>query len=106
MNAINRLLVIWLTAVAVGPATIYAQKRADYATERYGLFVTDNRQNLRIAFEVLSDLVIVPVQVNDSDAHNFILGTGVSTSIITDPAALIPKSLRLTRKVTITGAGE
>lgn len=106
MNAINRLLVIWLTAVAVGPATIYAQKRADYEKERYGFFLTDNRKKLHIPFEVHSNLIIVPVQVNDSDTLNFILDTGVSTTIITDPTALIPNSLRLTRKVTITGAGE
>lgn len=106
MKAISKLLVIWLAAVAVGPATISAQKRVDRENDKYGFFLTGNRKILRIPFEVHSNLIIVPVQVNGSDTLNFILDTGVSTTIITDPGALVPNSLRLTRKVTITGAGE
>jgi hypothetical protein len=51
-------------------------------------------------------LIIVPVQINDSDTLRFILDTGVSTTLITDPNALRRQNLRLTRKVVLAGAGE
>jgi hypothetical protein len=108
MKGTYRLLAIWLAAFAGIPATTTAQKRfADYEKERYGYFLTESKKKaLRIPFEVHSNLIVVPVQVNNSDTLRFILDTGVSTTIITDPGALVPNSLRFTRKVTISGAGE
>ncbi len=107
MKGTYRLLAIWLAAFAGISATTTAQKRfAEYEKERYGYFLTESKKVLRIPFEVHSNLIVVPVQVNNSDTLRFILDTGVSTTIITDPGALVPNSLRFTRKVSISGAGE
>lgn len=107
MKRIIKLLAIGIAAFAgLSAPTIAQKKRANFDSERYGYFLVDNKKTLRVPFEVHSNLIVVPVQINNGDTLRFILDTGVSTTIITDPTALVPNSLRLTRKVTIAGAGE
>ncbi|MVM39796.1 signal protein PDZ [Spirosoma sp. HMF3257] len=74
--------------------------------DRYGFFIAGNRTWTRIPFQLHSNLIIVPVRVNESDTLYFILDTGVSNTIITDPSVFLKKPLTLTRKVKISGAGE
>ncbi|UFH55339.1 aspartyl protease family protein [Spirosoma sp. KNUC1025] len=74
--------------------------------DRYGFFIAGNRTWTRIPFQLHSNLIVVPVKVNDSDTLRFILDTGVSNTIITDPNAFRKKPLLLTRKVKLNGAGE
>ena len=61
--------------------------------DRYGFFISGNRTWTRIPFQLHSNLIIVPVRINESDTLYFILDTGVSNTIITDPAALLKKPL-------------
>ncbi len=82
-----------------------AQKNRD-PEDKFGFFLDGKRQTARIPFEFHSNLIIVPVQINDSDTLHFILDTGVSTTLITDPQALSKQRLRITRQVNIAGAGE
>lgn len=74
--------------------------------EKYGYFLDKNHKTARIPFELHSNLILVYVKINDSDSLRFILDTGVSSIIITDPHALKADKLRLTRKVNLNGAGE
>lgn len=74
--------------------------------ERYGFFIANNRSWTRIPFQLHSNLIVVPVTINGSDTLRFILDTGVSNTIITDPRAFRTKPITLTRKVKINGAGE
>ena len=74
--------------------------------ERFGFFIAGNRTWTRIPFQLHSNLIIVPVRINDSDTLHFILDTGVSSTIITDPNTFRKKPLTLTRKIKISGAGE
>ena len=74
--------------------------------DRYGFFIAGNRAWTRIPFQLHSNLIIVPVRINDSDTLQFILDTGVSNTIITDPSAFRKQPLRLTRKIKLSGAGE
>lgn len=74
--------------------------------DRYGFYIAGNRSWTRIPFQLHSNLIIVPVMINDSDTLHFILDTGVSNTIITDPSAFQKKPLMLSRKVKLNGAGE
>lgn len=76
------------------------------ARDKYGFFLASNRHHTRIRFQLHSNLIIVPVQVNGSDTLSFILDTGVSSVIVTDPAAVKKQSMHYTRKVQLSGAGE
>lgn len=74
--------------------------------DRYGFFIAANRTWTRIPFQLHSNLIIVPVRINDSDTLQFILDTGVSNTIITDPSVFKKQPLTLARKVKLNGAGE
>lgn len=91
-----------LTVGSVG----WADNRPTPDRDRFGFFINGGRSVTRIPFQLHSNLIIVPVRINESDTLQFILDTGVSNTIITDPAAFRKQSLKLTRKMKITGAGE
>lgn len=74
--------------------------------DKYGFFIAGGRNWTRIPFQLHSNLIIVPVRVNDSDTLQFILDTGVSNTIVTDPNAFKKQPLRLSRKIKLVGAGE
>lgn len=74
--------------------------------DKFGFFLDGKRKAARIPFEFHSNLIIVPVQINGSDTLHFILDSGVSTTLITDPNALDKQKLTLTRQVNLAGAGE
>ncbi|MCK8492214.1 MULTISPECIES: aspartyl protease family protein [Spirosoma] len=74
--------------------------------DRYGFYIAGNRSWTRIPFQLHSNLIIVPVRINDSDTLHFILDTGVSNTIITDPSIFKKQPLTLARKMKIAGAGE
>jgi predicted aspartyl protease len=79
-----------------------SQKKDD----KFGFFLQGNSKFTRIPFQMHANLIIVPVHVNDSDTLHFILDTGVSSVIITNPDAVKKQKLRYTRRVQLTGAGE
>ncbi|MFN4147621.1 MAG: aspartyl protease family protein, partial [Runella sp.] len=86
---------------------VVAQKFSKKEKEdKFGFFLQGNAKFARIPFEMHANLIIVPVKVNNSDTLHFILDTGVSSVIITDPQALSHQKLNFTRRVTLTGAGE
>lgn len=72
----------------------------------FGLYLKGRHKTTRIPFELQSNLIIVPVKVNDSDTLRFILDSGVSTILITDPKVAVVKKMKPVRKVQIAGAGE
>ncbi len=72
----------------------------------FGFHFSKNRKIVTVPFQLLSNLIVVPVIINKSDTLNFILDTGVSNIIITDPKLGDKLGLKKTRKVKISGAGE
>ena len=100
-------LVVLLTLLLSGFSRSYAQKpEAWEPADKFGFFLEGKRKVTRIPFEFHSNLIVVPVQINGSDTLHFILDTGVSTTLITDPKALSQQHLQLTRPVVLSGAGE
>lgn len=97
-----------LTVTLFTPAVILAGSDKDHpvSEEKYGYFLDRNYKSARIPFELHSNLIILYAKINDTDSLRFILDTGVSSIIITDPYVLKANKLRLTRKVNLTGAGE
>ncbi|MDF7817819.1 aspartyl protease family protein [Runella sp. MFBS21] len=87
------------------PFFLFAQK-ARKKDDRFGYFLSGNSKFTRIPFEMHANLIVVPVKVNDSDTLHFILDTGVSSVLITNPDAIKKQKFHFTRKVQLTGAGE
>jgi hypothetical protein len=76
------------------------------AMERDGIFrFSSHRQSEKIAVRIAHNLVIVPLQINDSPPMNFILDTGVRTSLITEPALAYMLDLDIHEMVFIMGLG-
>jgi predicted aspartyl protease len=74
--------------------------------EKFGFQLTKRRKITRIPFEFQANLVIVPVKVNNSDTLRFILDTGVSSILLTDPQIAEKQKMKFVRSVKISGAGE
>ena len=74
--------------------------------EKFGFQLIKRRKITRIPFEFQANLVIVPVKVNNSDTLRFILDTGVSSILITDPQIAKLQRMKFVRNVKISGAGQ
>ncbi len=96
---------IYLALLSLFPFFLSAQKSIK-KEEKFGYFLLGNSKFTRIPFELHANLIVVPVKVNSSDTLHFILDTGVSSVIITNPEAVKNQKLRYTRRVQLTGAGE
>jgi PDZ domain/Aspartyl protease len=79
---------------------------AAQVSEPFGFYLRGNRSFAKIPFEMHSNLIIVPIHINNSDTLRFILDTGVSSIIVTDPKILSNQKLNFSRRVKISGAGE
>ena len=47
-------------------------------------FTSENRKKVTIPFKLSSNLIIIPIKINDSPTLQFILDTGIKTAIITE----------------------
>jgi hypothetical protein len=65
-----------------------------------------NRTRIILPFQFVKNLIIVPVTINGKGPFNFILDTGVSLVIITDPSLKSLLNIQNFRNMKITGLGE
>lgn len=71
-----------------------------------GLQFVKKKKVIHLPFESHSNLIILPIQINKSDTLNFILDTGISMTLITDPTVAASVGLHYVRTVKIVGVGE
>ncbi len=69
-------------------------------------FMSKKQKVAHIPFEIHSNLLVIKVTIDQSDTLRFILDTGVSSTIITDPEVAQKIGYKYVRTVSITGAGE
>ncbi|TDB63645.1 aspartyl protease family protein [Arundinibacter roseus] len=72
----------------------------------FGFHLTDKRRSVKVPFELHANLIIVPAQINGSDTLRFILDTGVSSTIITDPSVSRFINTDYVRSVRLEGVGK
>jgi len=85
----------------------YEQNTAQYfANNRGFLFDNPRKKEITIKFKSASNLIIIPVTINDSDTLNFILDTGVRYPIITELPFVNKLNLNYLMPVQIKGLGE
>lgn len=68
------------------------------------LFKGDRHKDA-ISFIMVKNLIIVPIYINNKGPFNFILDTGVSPMIITDPTLIDSIGLKVSRSIKISGLG-
>jgi len=82
-------------------------KKIHTYNERTGfIFENPKKKSITINFKTSSNLIIIPVAINNSDTLNFILDTGVNYPIITELPFVNKLSLNYLQPITINGLGD
>lgn len=68
-------------------------------------FSNPRQRSLRLPFKSVNNLIIIPIQINGSDTLNFILDTGINTSIICELSTGENLKLNYARKIQLQGLG-
>jgi len=77
-----------------------------FANNRGFLFDNQRKKSITIKFKTSSNLIIIPVTINESDTLNFILDTGVRYPIITELPFVDKLNLNYLMPFPIKGLGE
>ncbi|RYU95978.1 aspartyl protease family protein [Emticicia agri] len=84
----------------------FAQKDRKKDT-RYGYHFKGKKQKFaKFPFDLHANLIVLKAALDDSDTLRFILDTGVTSTIVTDPKRALTLDVKYVRRVKITGAGE
>ncbi len=70
------------------------------------VFFTSKRKSISLPFKLVHNLIIIPVQINDSQPLNFILDSGVRNTLITRLNFSDSLSLNQAGRITIQGLGK
>jgi len=64
------------------------------------------KRKISIPFELINNLVVVPLRINDSDTLHFVLDTGVGRMLITELPEDKELAIKYTRNVKLSGLGD
>ncbi len=81
--------------------SLYAQQQIQNLS-----FASSTQKSVSFPFKFINNLIILPVIINDSDTLQFILDTGVGTSIMTELSIGDSLLLNYTRQVKLNGLGQ
>ena len=103
----NRIPVVILVSLFFFTTQYFALAQRKAKVSAFGFhFKGLHQKTTKIKFELYSNLIVVKVRIDKSDTLNFILDTGVSSFILTDPSLAQKLNLEFSRQVKINGAGE
>lgn len=74
-------------------------------SDRYGFYFAKHQTRVQIPFEYRSNLIIIPVCINERYPMHFIVDTGVGHTIITDATLFQNKTFAANRTVKLAGVG-
>lgn len=104
MEKFYRLCIIAILLISSQLA--FAQKDRKKDT-RYGYHFRGKKQKFaKFPFDLHANLIVLKATLDDSDTLRFILDTGVTSTIVTDPKRALTLDVKYVRRVKITGAGE
>ncbi|MBJ6117881.1 aspartyl protease family protein [Pontibacter sp. BT310] len=69
-------------------------------------YFTGNAKKIKIPFKLVHNLIVITVKINDSKPLNFILDSGVNSTLITQLNFTDSLSLNNSRKITVQGLGQ
>ena len=84
----------------------YDKKNRTYSAQTGFIFDNPKKKSLTFSFKTSSNLIIIPVAINNSDTLNFILDTGVNYPIITELPFVNKLSLNFLQPINIKGLGD
>lgn len=84
----------------------YDKKIRNYSNQTGFVFDNPKKKSITIKFKTSSNLIIIPVAINNSDTLNFILDTGVRYPIITELPFVNKLNLNFLQPINVKGLGE
>lgn len=84
----------------------YNKKIRNYTEQTGFIFDNPKRKSITFDFKTSSNLIIIPVAINNSDTLNFILDTGVRHPIITELPFVNKLNLNFLQPINVKGLGE
>lgn len=110
MRELRYLLIFIFVFFSLKDANGYCQAQnafnQDDEAQQIGFRFTSNAKSVKIPIETYHNLILVPLRINNSMEMNFILDTGVKTTIFTEPLLANFLSFGKTRKIKVIGLGE
>lgn len=67
--------------------------------------ITGGKKRVSMPFKLVRNLVIIQLHINNKGPFNFVMDTGVSSMVITDPKLIDSINITLTRNVKLYGLG-
>ncbi len=92
---------------AIGCLTFFYALEAKPQQQHYKKFTItrSDKKSAVISFELINNLMVIPVSINHSDTMRFIVDTGASTTLITSLLGIENFDLKYTRHIKIQGLG-
>lgn len=84
----------------------YDKKIRNYSEQTGFSFDNPKKKSITFSFKSSSNLIIIPVAINNSDTLNFILDTGVRYPIITELPFINKLNLNFLQPINVKGLGE
>jgi len=84
----------------------YKKNVKNYADQTGFVFDNPKKKSITIDFKSSSNLIIIPVAINNSDTLNFILDTGVKYPIITELPFVTKLNLNYLQPIDVKGLGD
>ncbi len=110
MKKIKYSIVCFLLSVLFSPfneSNIAQNTQNNDNTEQHvGFRFTQKGNSIKIPIKTYHNLILIPLRINNSMEMNFILDTGVKTTIFTEPLLADFLSFGKTRKIKVIGLGE
>ncbi len=98
---INSSISSFLAALIILLSTPYTGN-----TQFLGYKLINDRDQVRIPFEIYNNLIVVPVKLNGIIPLKFVVDSGVRSSILTDKVITDILQLPYSRKITVSGPGD
>ena len=100
MQVIVRKLVLYKTLIILSVLLVLSESISAQYFEFPG-----NRKRETIPFQLVKNLMIIPIFINGNGPYNFVLDTGVGLFLITDPKLIDTIQIANLRNIKITGFG-
>lgn len=104
----SRFFLIFLIILSIDFFTncSFAQETIEYHADNKFFFKNPRKKSVSVNFELINNLIVIPVVINDSDTLHFILDSGFNSIMISDMGYNMSISLHQTRRVQLIGLGE
>lgn len=101
------LIIFALPFCSIAQRNVFKSQKQDKHKQKFGFSFVGKKQNAtKVPFEFHSNLIVVKLKIDNSDTLNFVLDTGISSILITDPKVAQKMGFKYVRSVKLSGAGD